>query len=65
VDVLVEAGVLSPELGARLAGIAGFRNILVHDYLQIDRGIVYQKLHEGVADLESFATEIVQFLQRS
>ena len=65
VDILVGAGVLSPELGARLAGIAGFRNILVHEYLQIDRNLVYQKLQEGVADFEDFAAEIVRFLQQT
>ncbi|MBC7251021.1 MAG: DUF86 domain-containing protein [Anaerolineae bacterium] len=65
VDILVEAGVLSPELGTRLAGIAGFRNILVHEYLQIDRNLVYQKLQEGIADFENFAAEVVRFLQQN
>ncbi len=65
IQILIEAGVLSPELGARLTGIAGFRNILVHEYLQIDRNLVYQKLQEGVTDFEDFAAEVVRFLQQS
>ena len=31
-DILAEAGVISLDLGAALARMAGFRNILVHDY---------------------------------
>jgi uncharacterized protein YutE (UPF0331/DUF86 family) len=62
VDTLAEAGVLSQELVHRLSGVAGFRNILVHEYLDIDRGLVYQYLQEGLGDLELFAQEVVRFL---
>lgn len=33
---LVARGVLSAATGARLRGLAGFRNVLVHDYADID-----------------------------
>ena len=35
-EILAEAGLLSHELGALLASMVGFRNILVHDYLGVD-----------------------------
>lgn len=63
VNILAEAEVLSPGLGHRLAGVAGFRNILVHEYLDIDRGLVYQSLQESLGDLEAFAQEVIRFLR--
>jgi len=63
VDILAEAKVLSRALARRLVGVAGFRNILVHEYLDIDRSLVYQYLQEGLGDLEAFAQEVIRFLR--
>jgi uncharacterized protein YutE (UPF0331/DUF86 family) len=63
VEILTEGGVLSESLAQRLAGVAGFRNILVHDYLDIDRHLVYDYLHEDLAALEAFAREVIRFLR--
>ena len=43
---LGEAGILPLEFSQRLAPLAGFRNILVHEYLDIDWDEVYQNLQE-------------------
>jgi uncharacterized protein YutE (UPF0331/DUF86 family) len=51
VPALVEAGVLGAPLGARLHGMAGLRNILVHDYVAIDEARVWQALDEHLEDL--------------
>ncbi len=40
--ILERAGELSPDLSERLRGRAWFRNILVHEYLNIDHGIAYR-----------------------
>lgn len=64
IEILWEAGIISTDLASRLEGIAGFRNILVHDYLKIDRNLVYENLQKGVTDLEDFAREIAEFLQK-
>lgn len=53
-DILSEEGVVSAELTGRLVDMVGFRNIIAHDYGDIDYGIVYRVLHERVADIESF-----------
>lgn len=63
VEILAEGDVLSESLARRLAGVAGFRNILVHEYLNVDRDLVYDYLHEGLAHLEAFASEVIQFLR--
>ncbi|NLL17978.1 MAG: DUF86 domain-containing protein [Clostridia bacterium] len=56
--VLQENKVIPPELGERLADMASFRNILVHDYLKLDRGIVYDIITGNLADFKSFAAQI-------
>jgi uncharacterized protein YutE (UPF0331/DUF86 family) len=53
--VLENAGELAPELADRLRSWAGFRNILVHEYLRIDHAIAYHALRDELADLEAFA----------
>ena len=40
----------------------GFRNILVHDYLELDRGIVYEILQHHLDDLKQVRNVFVQFL---
>jgi uncharacterized protein YutE (UPF0331/DUF86 family) len=40
----------------------GFRNILVHEYLDIDRGVVYQILQHQLGDLRALKQVLVQFL---
>lgn len=45
---------LSAQLAERLASAAGLRNILVHDYLDIDDDLIWNAL-EDLDDLRSFA----------
>lgn len=63
-QILGQQQVLPPAFVPRLAGLAGFRNILVHEYLDIDLDIVHAHLQEiGVFD--EFARHIAAFLDRS
>lgn len=56
-----ELGVLPMEFARRLASIAGFRNILIHEYLSIDWNQVYQHLQQ-LDDLEMFGDRIREWL---
>ncbi len=47
---------------SELRGLGGFRNVLVHGYLEIDERRVYRSLHEELAGFDDFATEIERFL---
>jgi uncharacterized protein YutE (UPF0331/DUF86 family) len=38
-----------------LRGWAGFRNILVHEYLAIDHGIAWRAIRDELGDLETLA----------
>jgi uncharacterized protein YutE (UPF0331/DUF86 family) len=52
---LEQAGAIPPAVAARLRAWAGFRNILVHEYLAIDHGIAWHAIQEDLGDLEAFA----------
>jgi uncharacterized protein YutE (UPF0331/DUF86 family) len=49
---------LPPDLAARLRDMAGFRNLLVHAYGELDLGIVERVLAEQLPDLTDFAAVI-------
>ncbi len=38
---LAQAGVIPSDYASRIAGMAGFRNVLVHQYVSIDPRLVY------------------------
>lgn len=59
--VLREEGIISPDLAETMQKIAGFRNILVHDYLEIDQQIVYATLNK-LQDFREFAQCIYRVL---
>ena len=59
-EILAEAGVVSPELGKALSRMAGFRNILVHDYARLDPAIVLRVLRTDVADIERFRDAVLR-----
>ena len=40
----------------------GFRNTLVHEYIDIDRKIVYDVLQNNIRDLEDLKRAFAQFL---
>jgi uncharacterized protein YutE (UPF0331/DUF86 family) len=64
IDRLAELSALPAELASRLRPIAGFRNVLVHGYLQTDLGIVERILREKLAELDEFAEHIERYIQR-
>lgn len=61
---LNRVGAIPPELYERTQGLAGFRNILVHDYLAVDHHIVYQLLGR-LDDLTDLAQALDVYARRS
>ena len=64
IDRLAQLAVLPAEFASRLRPIAGFRNVLVHGYLQVDLAIVQRVMAEGLQDLEDFARHVETYLAR-
>lgn len=62
IDCLVEANVLPPGFGERFRGIAGFRNVLVHGYLEVDLDLVARILAENLDDFDEFACHVERWL---
>ena len=52
--VLEQAGELDSDLSRRLQGWAGFRNVLVHDYLTVDHRIAWRAIRHDLDDLDAF-----------
>jgi uncharacterized protein YutE (UPF0331/DUF86 family) len=56
--LLGKAGLLPGELTARLEQMAGFRNVVVHLYQDVDLGIVRDVVENRLGDLLEFAAAI-------
>lgn len=50
--ILNEAGILETGLTEELVKMTGFRNVIAHDYEEVDYNIVYRVIHEGGKDIE-------------
>ena len=65
IDRLADANVIPAEFGARFRRIAGFRNVLVHDYVEVDLDVVARVLDENLGDFEEFASHVERNLDES
>ncbi len=61
--LLREKGYLDSRLESIWLQMIGFRNILVHDYLDLDRRVVYQVLQKHLDDLRVLASVFARFLE--
>ena len=59
---MFEAGYIDAEMRDRWIKMIGFRNLLVHDYLDVDRKVVYRILHENLGDIEALRGVFAQFI---
>lgn len=60
--ILGEEGILPKEFAKNFSEIAGFRNILVHNYLKIDYKKVAENLNKRLGDFEKFCQAVAKFL---
>jgi len=61
-DLLARQKVISKALSVKLTSMAGFRNVLVHEYLEIDRRRVYRALTRELRDFETFMRAVTRLL---
>lgn len=62
--LLGEFNILTKEIAQKLAGAVGLRNILVHEYTDVDYKLAYSDLNEKLNDLRTFAKEILVFMNK-
>lgn len=61
-ESLRDTRVISADLHAQIKGLGGFRNILVHSYLGIDPGQVFENFQKALVVFPLFAQEILEWL---
>ena len=62
IDRMGELGVLPSEFVARFRPIAGFRNVIVHGYLDLDLGTVHRILNERLDDFSEFVRHVDRYV---
>ena len=60
--LMEEKGYISVDLREKWIRIVGFRNVLVHQYIEVDRKIVYDVLQNRLGDLEELKKVFASFL---
>lgn len=61
-EILYENEIIDKELKENLCNMAGFRNILVHDYLKLNREIVRDIIVNNLVDMETFIALIIEYI---
>ncbi|MCX7969355.1 MAG: DUF86 domain-containing protein [Armatimonadetes bacterium] len=61
---LCSVGVISQTLYQQLKGAGGFRNVLVHEYLEIDLNEVANALNKAPTVFRSFGVEVLSWLKQ-
>jgi uncharacterized protein YutE (UPF0331/DUF86 family) len=61
-EVLVQAGLMSPDLGRVMIEMTGFRNVVVHEYTRVDAEVVIRILRERLEDFKRFESEALSWL---
>ena len=61
--ILEENGILSPQLAKKLEPMPKFRNLLVHDYADIDLKRIYEIVSKNLNDLVAFKDSLILFLK--
>lgn len=64
-DLLERGGALEPEFCARMRGMAGYRNRLVHDYARVSEEEMWEILQERLADLEDLLDRLSAYVDDS
>ena len=60
---LTRYGVIGDDLANRLRGLAGFRNLLVHEYAEVDPKRVRELLQTRLGDFSDFADAVEGWVQ--
>ena len=61
-DIFRQKGYISAELCEKWVRMIGFRNVLVHDYIDVDHKIVYEALQNRLEDIEALKEVFAKFL---
>jgi uncharacterized protein YutE (UPF0331/DUF86 family) len=57
-STLAQEGVIPADLGERVRGLGGFRNVIIHDYVELDLDRVAGFVNDRLDDLRALAQHI-------
>lgn len=63
--VLGEEGIVPDDFLPHLLNMAGFRNLIVHDYARVDNLAVYGILKDHLDDFDRYARLVIDWLERT
>lgn len=61
---LAEENIIPEDFAETMVKVTGYRNIIVHGYLDVDRHETYQNIQKGLPDLSKYAKYIEEFLEK-
>jgi len=61
-DILAGAGAITRELADKLKGMVGFRNILVHQYGDLDIKVMVDVIEHHLGDLVDFTNSVLEYM---
>jgi len=64
IDKLGERGIIPSEFAKSIRGMAGLRNILVHEYVDLDLKKIYEILQNRLSDFYDFMEYVNRFISR-
>jgi len=63
-DILAKEKIILPELARKLKGMVGFRNIMVHEYQEMDIKIMVDVIENHLDDLIDFTNCLMKFADK-
>lgn len=63
-EILAKENIIPEDFVNTMVKITGYRNVLVHGYLDVNRHITYENIQKHLPDLAEFARYIEEFLER-
>ena len=62
--ILSKEGILPEKFSKVMISVTGYRNVLVHGYLEVERKETYKNIYYHLDDLAKFAKYIEEFLEK-
>ncbi len=64
IRIMGEEDIIPSDYAGRIKGMPGFRNILIHEYTEIDYHLLYSYLSDHLDDFREFARYISVYLEK-
>lgn len=59
-----EVGLITRELANKLKGSAGMRNIIVHEYMDIDDEKIYHVIPQAITEYKEYIKQVIGFIEK-